>query len=276
GEKYMEIMSTGLKDVPLIEPGETLKGEDPLPLEKFLSAGEDILKNVNNLLVSLNNVTSDENLKKQLLQIVQGTNQVLLKASFAIDNINVLASNWNKTSLELNKTIAGIRPEISDLITSAKSASQEINKIVLSNSDRINNIISNLDQSTDKLEQTMLEVSTSIKNVSETFVKTGTKINNFVDKVENQGLVADLISDTEIVNDIKITMKNLKQTSLDLDIALTKLGYASEQLASILSDIRAGKGTVGKLVAKDDLYNQIFEMIQDLRAHPWKILFRGR
>ncbi|HOK79685.1 MAG TPA: MlaD family protein [bacterium] len=276
GEKYMEIISTGLKDTPLIEPGETLLGEDPLPLERLLSVGEDILKNLNSLLVSLNNITRDEKLKEQLHQVVKGTNEVLLKASLAIGNINLLASNWNTTSLELNKTIADVRPELTDLIVSAKSSSQEINKIVLSNSDRINHIISNLDQSTDKLESAITEISANIKDVSQTFVTTGNRINNFIDRIENKGLFADLISDTEIANDVRATIKSLKQTSTDLDIAFTRLGYASQQLSEILSDIRAGKGTIGKLVAKDDLYNQIFDMVQDLKAHPWKILFRGR
>jgi len=61
GEKYMEILPTGLNDLPLIEPGETLKGEDPLPMERFLSTGEDILKNLDRLLVSLNKIQKTNN-----------------------------------------------------------------------------------------------------------------------------------------------------------------------------------------------------------------------
>ncbi|MCM8764250.1 MAG: hypothetical protein NC830_02640, partial [Candidatus Omnitrophica bacterium] len=100
--------------------------------------------------------------------------------------------------------------------------------------------------------------------------------NSFVEKMETQGLFAELITDTEIAKEIKDTIKNFKQSSADLNVAFIKLGYASDHISAVFSDIRSGKGTVGKLVMKDELYNQIFDMVQDLRAHPWKILFRGK
>lgn len=276
GEKYLEILSTGLKDVPLIEPGETVKGEDPLPLERFLSAGEDILRNLNSLLVSLNKITEDENLKQDLKNIVKSANTTLTKASDTLDSFKVLASNWNKTSTHINETIADIKPDIVQIISSAKDSSTEINRIISGNSEKITHIISSLEKSTSDLEKNLPEISNGIKNLSETFTKTGEKISGLAEKIETQGLFADLISDTEIARDIKDTIKVLKQTSTDIDVAFVKLGYVSEQISSVLSDIRAGKGTIGKLVAKDELYNQIFEMVQDLKAHPWKILFRGR
>ncbi len=131
-------------------------------------------------------------------------------------------------------------------------------------------------KTTSDLEKNLPEISTNIRKASDTFIIAGNRIDGLVEKLETQGLFADLISDTEISRDIKDTINKLKQTSENINIAFIKLGYVSEQIQAVLSDIRAGKGTIGKLVARDELYNQIFDMVQDLRANPWKILFRGR
>jgi phospholipid/cholesterol/gamma-HCH transport system substrate-binding protein len=156
------------------------------------------------------------------------------------------------------------------------STTKEINTIVASNKDKINHIVSNLESSTTKLDSTFSDVSDKIRTAGDSFVRTSDKINDFVEKIQTQGLFADIISDTQIANEIKSTIKSLQQTSKDIDIAFIKLNYVSEQIAGVISDIRSGKGTIGKLVAKDELYDQVFEMVQDLKAHPWKLLFRTK
>lgn len=276
GEKYMEIMPTGLKDVPLIEPEETVRGEDPLPIERFISAGEDILRNLNSLLVSLNSIIRDENLKTEISQIAQETKNLLSKASISVDNFNHLASTWNTTSSEINSTIVAIRPELKQFISNINTSSREINSIITGNRDKIERVITNFDRTLSELDKTLLATSEQFKAASEAFVKTNNKISGLVEKIESQGLFSDLITDTEIAKDIRDTFKSLKKTSTDLNISLIKLGFISDQIAGVLSDIRSGKGTVGKLIEQDELYNQIFEMVQDLKAHPWKILFRGK
>jgi len=42
----------------------------------------------------------------------------------------------------------------------------------------------------------------------------------------------------------------------------------------MLTDIRAGKGTAGKLLAKDELYADIRELVRDLRRNPWKVFWK--
>ncbi|MCM8758228.1 MAG: MlaD family protein [Candidatus Omnitrophica bacterium] len=276
GEKYLEIFPTGLKDVPLIQPGETVKGEDPLPMERFLSAGEDILKNLNTLLVSLNKITGDENLKKELKKVVGSANDTLLKASETLDNFNFLASSWIKTSTQINETIAEIKPDLIQILSNVKGSCGELNQILNANSEKINNILSNLEKTSSDIEKSLPEITKGVKSLSESFVKTGERIGGFVEKIETQGLIADLISDTEIAKDVKNTIDLLRQASENMNIAFIKLGYVSEQIQTVVSNIMAGKGTIGKLVARDELYNQVFDMVQDLKAHPWKILFRGR
>jgi phospholipid/cholesterol/gamma-HCH transport system substrate-binding protein len=48
----------------------------------------------------------------------------------------------------------------------------------------------------------------------------------------------------------------------------------SGDLRDFLSYAKQGKGTIGRLMSDDTLYNHIDEMILDIKAHPWKLLFK--
>jgi len=71
-------------------------------------------------------------------------------------------------------------------------------------------------------------------------------------------------------------------TDLTKDIALqAKDTLASVQevlgtMDTVLKDMHEGRGTVGKLFTDDSLYNDVEEMFADLKAHPWKLLYRPR
>jgi len=48
----------------------------------------------------------------------------------------------------------------------------------------------------------------------------------------------------------------------------------SGDLRDFLSDARQGKGTLGRLMSDDKLYNDIDDMILDIKQNPWKLLFK--
>jgi phospholipid/cholesterol/gamma-HCH transport system substrate-binding protein len=276
GDKYLDIMPTSLDDVPPIAPNETIIGVDPLPLERFLSAGEDILKNLDALLISLNRISNDKELRSNLADIAGEFRTVLAKTSTSLDTINKMADSWGTTSTELNRLIAENGPRISELITNVNDAAQEIAGAVSDNRPRVSNLITQA-SSTAKAVETLASTATiEVKDARETFAKTNERFVSFLDRIENKGVVADLMTDTELVNHVKKALKNFQQASTDFSVAFQKVGYMSEQVSEILSDVRSGKGTIGKLVSQEDLYNITLEMIKDLRAHPWKLLFRSR
>ncbi len=59
-------------------------------------------------------------------------------------------------------------------------------------------------------------------------------------------------------------------------IAQIKIDEISEHIASILEDIHKGEGTLGKFLYDDSLYNDLNYFVKDLKAHPWKLLFRSK
>lgn len=69
-----------------------------------------------------------------------------------------------------------------------------------------------------------------------------------------------------------------QMTKKGYEIAL-KLEKVVDSLDYVLNQVKTGKGTVGRLVFDDKLYNDIDEMVndidemvKDIKAHPWKLL----
>jgi len=53
-----------------------------------------------------------------------------------------------------------------------------------------------------------------------------------------------------------------------------KAGSLLDNANGMLTDLRGGKGTAGKLLAKDELYADIRELVRDLRRNPWKVFWK--
>src|SRR5262249_37895792 len=47
-----------------------------------------------------------------------------------------------------------------------------------------------------------------------------------------------------------------------------------DNLNGLLADLRAGKGTVGALLAREEVYADVKEMVRDLKRNPWKFLWK--
>ena len=71
--------------------------------------------------------------------------------------------------------------------------------------------------------------------------------------------------------------------AVDTSKVLSKAGEAMEDLGGIISSIRGGKGTVGKLVTDEELYDNLNaviknlrELTEDVKEHPWKLFRKGK
>ncbi|MEZ4366993.1 MAG: MlaD family protein [Kofleriaceae bacterium] len=56
--------------------------------------------------------------------------------------------------------------------------------------------------------------------------------------------------------------------------AATAAGGLIDNVDGLVTDLRAGKGTVGGLVARDDVYADLRELLRDLRRNPWKLFWK--
>jgi len=74
-----------------------------------------------------------------------------------------------------------------------------------------------------------------------------------------------------------ITEQRLGGVDKALDNASTAAGRAGTLLDNtngLVSDLRAGKGTAGALLSRDELYSDLRELIRDLKRNPWKFFWK--
>ena len=58
---------------------------------------------------------------------------------------------------------------------------------------------------------------------------------------------------------------------------ITARAYAiTEALHNTAKNINEGKGTIGKLMTDDAVYKNLEEFTADIKAHPWKLLIKGK
>src|SRR5262249_20750251 len=64
-------------------------------------------------------------------------------------------------------------------------------------------------------------------------------------------------------------------------VAVDRAGKAADQAGTLLgntnglvTDLRAGKGSIGALLTKLDVYADVREMVRDLKNNPWKLLWK--
>ncbi|MBN1870148.1 MAG: MCE family protein [Candidatus Omnitrophica bacterium] len=82
-------------------------------------------------------------------------------------------------------------------------------------------------------------------------------------KLENAiGGIDRLITDKNNVDSIGTTLKNLSSLTGSLD--------------GMVFDMKEGKGTIGKLLYDERLYDDLQGLTADLKEHPWKLLYRPK
>ena len=175
-----------------------------------------------------------------------------------IKNGDILPSEVKPGLTELvNQQIAPLQNKIEGLLTSADSLFAGVSNVL--NYESQNN-----------LKLAMKGLTESISNINELSESMG-RIVNANEKVFNSTM-----------GHVETTSKNLSQltdslSKIELSTTMKNMEVASTQLKSILMNLEEGKGSVGKLLNDDALYNELLHssealeaLLTDLKEHPKK------
>ncbi len=103
------------------------------------------------------------------------------------------------------------------------------------------------------------------------------KIEDLVDNA-NKIITDPNVKDSlkKAVRDFSELMKVLNEifsTSKGDIIGMTKnMNESFQKMNTVLEDVKDGKGSVGKFINDDTLYNESVSFVQDLKARPWRLL----
>jgi phospholipid/cholesterol/gamma-HCH transport system substrate-binding protein len=184
----------------------------------------------------------------------------------------------------LDTTVTGIRNNrevLSDIATNTASLLKGLNELLTDNRERIDRIVENLE----KLTQ---EANVLTHNARMQYVDNA-KITQTIDNIND--ITTKVRSDSEpLLKDAREAMANLNRVSAtvgdpqqqeklrkildDVSGIATKANQATTDAQAIVAHIKQGKGSVGAFVMDEELYDNVQEMVRDLKHNPWKFLWR--
>ena len=111
----------------------------------------------------------------------------------------------------------------------------------------------------------------------EELITTGHQIAKDIEK-----LVSSL-SDDKTSKDLKQLISGLSEVTHSLEVSLhgeegdlqqtiKNLKSSTDSLDNILNRVDRGEGTVGALLVKDELYQEMRAFVAEIKAHPWKLM----
>jgi phospholipid/cholesterol/gamma-HCH transport system substrate-binding protein len=184
----------------------------------------------------------------------------------------------------LDTTITGIRNNrelISDIATNTAGLLKGLNGALTDNRERINRTIANVEAlsaeakvlteharsnyvDNPKLLRTIDNVE---KITSEIQADSGPMLKDAREALANVNRASALVGGTEEQQKLRKTMEDLAQLA-------SRANAAAADAQAIVSHIKKGKGTVGSLLMDEAIYDDVQEMVRDLKHNPWKFLWR--
>ena len=184
----------------------------------------------------------------------------------------------------LDTTMNGIRNNrelISDIATNTAGLLKGLNTTLQDNRERINRTMANL-------ESLSAEANTLTVHARTQYVD-NPKIQRTIDNVDR--LSTDIQKDSgPMLKDARESLANLnraskaiggeeeqaklKKTIEDVAQLAARANATAADAQAIVQHIKKGNGSVGALVMDEAIYDDLQEMVRDLKHNPWKFLWR--
>ena len=189
-----------------------------------------------------------------------GGRQIAIKPNFQ-DKDYIKTGDYLKASSKLGLTDAlaqqlePLQYKVQKLLDNADVLFTNVNEILDEKTKQ------NLKNSIAELNKTLSEFSVASKNINEMIADNKSKINSTMTNFDKTAANFSKMSDSLAKSNLGKTVKNLEKTLANVD--------------KIMTDIEQGKGTMGKLMKDDAMYNNFTNtskelelLLQDVRLNP--------
>ena len=172
------------------------------------------------------------------------------------------------------------REAIKHLLANSASAVAEVNQLLLDNRAQLGNLITSGAGLAKEATVTLAKVNAGLGD--------GRPIANLVTDADRTLVTAQqtmrdlappataLLTDATRVTNL-VTEQRIDKAIAAVDKAAAAAGHADALLDNangLVTDLRAGKGTAGALLARDDVYSDLRELLRDLKRNPWKFFWK--
>lgn len=243
---------------------------------------------------SLFYVTTQGVLGEQFMQIEPGSSdRPKLEANSVVRGLDpprldmLLAEGYEL----LHSTVSAVREnrkEIADTFTALRITLTATGSLMERNKDKIDNIVTNLEDVTKDSKDLVKNGNELIVGANDKYVKSPKmdRIINNVDTVSSR-----LAADTPgMMADARETLKNtrrfsesvaseeqaakIKKVIDDTSVLVGKANGMAGDAQYIVTQMRKGRGSVGALLMDEQLFDDLQEMVRDLKHNPWKFFWR--
>lgn len=218
----------------------------------------------------------------------------------------VPGDDWESPAIEPGETRWGVDPPRTDLVVARLYQVLDALSVVLEeNQDDIAGLLENgagaIAELNTLLRDNRAEVTALLGSTNRMFdsaARTLDKVNEgladprVIDRtlrhadallVTTDRAIADLAPPaTGLIADVRRVTGMLTEPRLERALALAdeavgvtgKAGALIDNVDGMVTDLRAGKGTAGALLAREEIYADLREMIRDLKRNPWKFFWK--
>jgi phospholipid/cholesterol/gamma-HCH transport system substrate-binding protein len=188
----------------------------------------------------------------RLYEVLEGVSSVLRDDRDAIKH---LLSNGANAVAEINNLLVQNRQQLADLIGSGAALAQEAKNTLskvnvgLGDGRQLAALVADADATLKTAQSTL----TSLTPGAQALMTDATRVTNI------------------------ITEQRVDRAINAADKAAQAAGQAGGLIANVdglVTDLRAGKGTAGALLSRDELYSDLRELIRDLKRNPWKFFWK--
>ncbi len=180
----------------------------------------------------------------------------------------------------LSLVLRNNKKAISSLIEKGAEAVAEVNLLLHDNREQVGKLIGSTDRMFGSAALTLDKVNQGLRDpnvINHTLQHADSLLVTAERQVASVGPAArELATDARRVTGL-VTEPRLERALKLADGAVGVTTEAGKLLANVdgaVTDLRAGKGTAGALLSRDELYSDLREMIRDLKRNPWKFFWK--
>ena len=172
------------------------------------------------------------------------------------------------------------KQELSETFTSLRTTLKATSTLLNSNQDRLDRILANVENAT--VEGNELLDNPKIEKIIDNVDSVSTRV-----AAETPALLADT---RVVLADGKVAVANtrrftdsianeeqaakIKKVVDDTSTLLSKANATASDAQYMVSQMRKGRGSVGALLMDEQLFDDLQEMVRDLKHNPWKFFWR--
>lgn len=172
------------------------------------------------------------------------------------------------------------RDAIKHLLGNGASAVAEVNQLLVDNRARLAELIGNGAELAKEAKTTLAKVNSGLgdgKPIAALVADADATLRTTQSSLATLTPSASaLMTDATRVTGL-VTEQRVDKAIAAADKAAQAAGQAGgliDNVNGLVSDLRAGKGTAGALLARDELYSDLRELIRDLKRNPWKFFWK--